>query len=144
MPQESEAPVLVSACLTGQNCRYNGQSAPHPTVVEWLQQGRCIAVCPEMLGGLPCPRPPGELRNGRVFNSDGHDCTSAYHNGAVLALEIARRAGCRMAVLKARSPACGVGRVYDGTFSGRLVPGNGLFAQAALDAGLRVLSDEDV
>lgn len=139
-----QPPILVSACLTGLPCRYDGGSAPHARVFEWHRQGRCLAVCPELLGGLPCPRPPCERQGDAVYDIDGRDVTGAFQHGAALALERALAAGCRLAVLKARSPSCGVGLVYDGTFSGTLTSGNGLFADALCAAGLTLLTDEDI
>jgi len=112
--------------------------------MEWLARGLALPVCPEELGGLPSPRPPCELRSGRIVDALGNDHTEAFVSGCKLGLEAALAAGCREAVLKARSPSCGVGEIYDGAFSRRLTKGNGLFAQALMNVGISVRRDEDV
>ncbi len=137
-------PFLVSACLIGQACRYDGAAAAHPAAMRWLAEGRALPVCPEMLGGLPCPRPPCELRGDRAIDARGNDHTRAFLTGCAEALKQARQAGCRLALLKARSPSCGIGGIYDGSFSRRLIKADGLFVRAARAAGLVVLSDEDI
>ena len=102
-----------------------------------------IPVCPEVLGGLDTPRPPAELQpDGRVMNRQGEDVTEAYRRGAELALKIARENGCTIAILKARSPSCGSGEVYDGTFSGILTPGFGVTARLLREAGITVMDEE--
>lgn len=139
-----DGPVLVSACLAGEVCRYNGTAAPHPAALALLAQGRAILVCPEVLGGLPTPRPAVELQNGRAVDREGRDVTEPFTIGARKALESARASGCVLALLKARSPSCGCGQVYDGGFSGRTVPGDGICAAMLKAAGLRVLTEEDL
>ena len=134
-------PVLVSACLAGEACRYDGSAAPHPAVLELVRQGRALAVCPEVLGGLPTPREPVELREGRVVSRSGADVTGAFEAGAQRALELGLDAGCAEAILKARSPSCGCGQVYDGTFSGKLVPGDGVFAALLKAHGIAVRTE---
>jgi uncharacterized protein YbbK (DUF523 family) len=136
-------PILVSACLAGLRCRYDGTAAPHAPVMELVARGLAIPFCPEIAGGLPTPRPACELRRGRITDTDGIDRTDAFVRGAEEGLALARLARCQRAVLKARSPSCGLGRVYDGTFSGALVPGHGLFAAMLLDAGIAVTTEED-
>ncbi|WP_285906514.1 DUF523 domain-containing protein [Pseudodesulfovibrio pelocollis] len=136
-------PVLVSACLAGQRCRYDGTASPDPRVMDLVARGRAIPFCPEIAGGLPTPRPACELRHGRVVDRDGADRTDAFLRGAEQGLDLARLARCDRAVLKARSPSCGLGHVYDGSFSGILVPGHGLFAAMLLDAGVHVATEED-
>jgi Uncharacterized conserved protein len=133
---------VVSACLAGQFCRYDGGSNPDPQVIRLVEQGLALPLCPEALSGLPCPRPPCEQRGDRVLCRGGTDVTWAFIQGAETALALAREAGCRVAVLKARSPSCGVGHVYDGTFSKRLVPGDGLWAARLRAAGLIVHTEE--
>lgn len=138
-----DAPLLVSACLIGQPCRYDGSSIPVEWVMDLVAQGRAIPFCPEIAGGLPTPRPPCELRQGRVVDRDGIDRTDAFLRGAEQGLALARLAGCAGAVLKARSPSCGFGQVYDGTFAGLLTPGNGLFAELLLAHGIPVRTEFD-
>lgn len=137
-------PVLVSACLAGEKCRYDGTAASHPVVQELVKRGLAVAVCPEALGGLPTPREPMELLGGRVIGKGGTDHTKAVASGARMACLVAVQKGCTRAILKARSPSCGVGKVYDGTFSGKLVPGNGLLAALLKDEGVEVLTELDL
>lgn len=133
---------IVSACLAGCATRYDGKDNACDAVVELVRQGRAIPVCPEQLGGLPTPRPCSERREGRVVTDGGEDVTDAFTRGAHEALRLARLAGCRTAVLKMRSPSCGAGRIYDGTFSGTLIPGDGVFAALCKAEGITVLSEE--
>ena len=136
--------VLVSACLAGEACRYDGSASPNAVVLDLLARGLAVPVCPEVLGGLPTPREPMELRGGRVLGRSGLDCTEAFAAGARRALEICREHGCASAILKARSPSCGCGRVYDGGFCGRLVSGDGVFAALLKAAGIPVRTEEDL
>lgn len=133
---------VVSACLAGEPCRYDGGSSPCEAVMELVREGRAVPVCPETLGGLPTPRTPAEIRDGRVIMRDGRDVTEAFARGAGEALRRALAEGCDAAILKARSPSCGAGTVYDGTFTGRRVPGEGVFARMAREAGLAVETEE--
>jgi uncharacterized protein YbbK (DUF523 family) len=135
--------ILVSACLAGAPCRYNGRGFICPSVAALVAAGKAIAVCPEVLGGLSTPRPPAEIVAGRVVTVVGEDVTAAYQAGAQLALKLASKAGCRTAILKARSPSCGCGQIYDGSFSGRLIPGDGVFAALLKQAGIVVQTEED-
>ena len=130
--------ILVSACLLGCACRYDGQSKPHPLAQELAKRGLAVPVCPEQLGGLPTPRKPSERRGERVVMSDGRDVTAEYRRGAEEALRLARLLGARHAILKENSPSCGCGRIYDGTFTGALTDGNGLTAQYLQSAGLEL------
>ena len=136
--------ILVSACLLGTPCRYDGTGKLDPALDQLRAQGHTLVpVCPEVLGGLSTPRPPAELQpDGRVVNKEGVDVTAAYRAGAEAALAIARENGCTLAVLKARSPSCGCGEVYDGTFTGTLTPGWGVAARLLMEAGITVLDEE--
>jgi len=136
--------TVVSACLAGIDCRYDGKSTPDATVMRLVADGLAIPVCPEMLGGLSCPRPPCEIAGGRVMSASGEDVTEAFEKGALEALRQAAAAGCLTAILKARSPSCGSGMIYDGTFTGRLIPGDGLFAAALKKNGFEVFTEEDL
>lgn len=138
MPQR----YVVSACLAGEHCRYDGGSSPCEAVMELVREGRAVPVCPETLGGLPTPRTPAEIREGRVIMRDGRDVSEAFARGAAEALRRALAEGCDAAILKARSPSCGAGMVYDGTFTGRRVPGEGIFARMVREAGLPVETEE--
>lgn len=134
--------ILVSACLLGVNCRYCGTACPGEGVKDLAGRYRLIPVCPEQLGGLPTPRPPAELCGGRVVTASGADVTEAFCKGAQETLKLAELFGCRYAILKSRSPSCGFGQIYDGTFSGTLVPGSGITAGLLRKAGLTVLNEE--
>lgn len=133
---------VTSACLAGLNCRYDGGSKPCPQVIALVKSGRAVAVCPESLANLPIPREPCEIISGRILSRDGRDLTDAFEAGARLALQKAVASGCKKAILKARSPSCGFGRIYDGSFSKKLIEGNGIFARKLLDAGFEIWSEE--
>ncbi len=134
--------ILVSACLLGVCCRYDGQSKACPAVLELLKDHELIPVCPEQLGGLPTPRPPAEIQGDGVINREGIDVTAQYKKGAEEAARLYQLLRCDCAVLKARSPSCGCGEIYDGSFSGALISGNGITAQALNRLGIRVLTEE--
>ena len=138
--------ILVSHCLLGEPCRYDGASRLDRQVLELHKAGHTlIPVCPEVLGGLDTPRAPAELQpDGRVVNEDGEDVTVAYRAGAEAALRIAREQGCTLAVLKARSPSCGCGEIYDGTFTRTLKGGWGVAARLLLEAGVTVMDEENL
>lgn len=138
--------VLVSACLLGENCKYSGGNNLCPKLLDWLKREghEAVPVCPEQLGGLPTPRTPAEIVNGVVTAKDGRNVDAEFRRGAALALDVARREGARMAVLQPRSPSCGARQVYDGTFSGRKVPGMGIFAGLLAESGFRVLEPEEL
>lgn len=138
--------ILVSACLLGTPCRYDGAAKPHQGTMALQQRGyELIPVCPEVLGGLSTPRPPAERqKDGRIINREGQDVTVQYNAGAQAALDLARREGCTLAVLKARSPSCGRGEIYDGTFSGTLVSGDGAAAALLTRNGIRVLREDEI
>ncbi len=133
---------VVSACLAGSACRYDGTARPCPAVMALVKQGQALPLCPETLSGLPAPRPPSEWKEGRVFSRDGQDVSQAFARGAERALHKALASGAVAAILKARSPSCGVREIYDGTFSGRLIPGRGLWAQKLAEAGLELYDEE--
>lgn len=134
---------VVSACLAGFACRYDGSAKPCPAIVALYQSGRAIPVCPESLSGLPAPRPPCEQTLTGVICQNGRDVTKEFELGAARALQKAQKSGCKKAILKARSPSCGIGQVYDGSFTGALRPGNGIFAQKLLDAGWQVMDEDE-
>ena len=138
--------ILVSRCLLGEPCRYDGEGKPSPGVLGLQQAGHTLVpVCPEVLGGLPTPRPPAEVQpDGRVVNRLGEDVTGQYQKGAQSALELALSQGCTVAVLKARSPSCGSRQIYDGTFTGTKIPGQGITARLLSQAGIQVLDEEEL
>jgi uncharacterized protein YbbK (DUF523 family) len=138
----SAEPILVSACLLGIRCRYDGGTKPVDRVIELSKRFSLVPVCPEQLGGLSTPRVAHERRDGRVVSEHGNDATEVFARGAAEALRIARITGCRRAILKTRSPSCGLGEIYDGTFSGMVVAGNGMTAELLMAEGLEVQTDE--
>lgn len=135
--------IIVSACLAGLHCRYDGAGKPCENVIRLVEEGQAIPVCPEQLGGLPTPRAPAELIGDKVMRKDGIDVTEEFHRGAREALQLARLVGARSAILKARSPSCGWGKIYDGSFSGRLIDGNGIFAELCKNNDMDVRTEED-
>ena len=134
--------ILVSACLLGVRCRYDGESKACPAVLDLAKEHELIPICPEQLGGLPTPRVPAEIQGERVMTRDGRDVTQAYQEGAEEATRLYQLLCCECAILKARSPSCGCGQVYDGTFSGALVPGDGMTARALKERGAPVTTEE--
>ncbi len=142
--------IAVSACLLGVPCRFDGRSKPSAAVREFIARFDCqvVRVCPEVMGGLSIPHPPHEqkLVDGHicVVDSQGNDHTDMFLTGSRKACDTACAKGCTHAILKAKSPSCGVGQVYDGTFTDTLVPGNGTAAQMMLDAGMEVVTEKDI
>lgn len=136
--------ILISACLLGCACRYDGKSKPHPLAQELARRGLAVPVCPEQLGGLSTPRTPSERQGQRVVMQSGRDVTAEYRRGAEEALAIARLYGCQIAVLKERSPSCGHGEIYDGTFAGRLTDGDGVTAELLWENGITVYGESDL
>ncbi len=138
--------ILISRCLLGEPCRYDGQSKPSREVEALCRAGHTLVpVCPEVLGGLPTPRPPAEVQpDGRVINALGADVTDQYCLGAQQTLALARQEGCELAVLKAKSPSCGNREIYDGTFTRRVIDGRGVTAALLERAGVRVLNEEEL
>ena len=136
--------LLVSACLLGCPCRYDGKSRPAPQVLALMDRHALIPVCPEQLGGLPTPRPPAERRNGGVFTQTGDDLTQNYLRGAQTVLQLAQLYRCDGAILKERSPACGNEQIYDGTFTRSLTAGRGVAAQLLLENGVSVWGESQL
>jgi len=136
--------ILVSACLLGVRCRYDGESKACPAVLDLAKEHELIPVCPEQLGGLPTPRTPAEIQGERVVTRDGRDVTKEYQKGAEEAARLYQLLRCDCAILKARSPSCGCGQVYDGAFSGTLTPGDGIAAQALKRINARVITEERI
>ena len=137
------SPILVSACLLGVPCRYDGTGTADERILALAKKRHLIPVCPEQIGGLPTPRPPAERHDTRVLSRDERDFTAAFVRGAEETLRLAKLFPCRIAILKANSPSCGSGQIYDGCFRGRLIPGDGMTAALLKQAGLTVLSEKD-
>ena len=148
--------VLVSACLLGENVRYNGivKNSESHVVTSWNRHGRVVAICPEVAGGLPVPRPCSEISGGdgsqvlnghkKVINSNGQDVTKYFLAGAQKALELATLWGIRVAILKEGSPSCGSGYIYDGSFSKIKKPGKGVAAALLEEKGIRVFNEREI
>ncbi|MBE7724169.1 MAG: DUF523 domain-containing protein [Enterocloster citroniae] len=136
--------ILVSACLLGVECRYDGKGVLDPAVKALLDRHFLIPVCPEIMGGLATPRTPAERANGRVMTRDGQDVASSYQKGAQQALKLALLYGCRAAILKERSPSCGNGQIYDGTFTGKLTEGEGVCAGLLKSHGIKVYGESQI
>lgn len=149
--------ILISACLLGKPVRYDGAARPlkHPAIERWLAEGMLVPVCPEMIGGLPVPRRPAEIScrasgkdvladKARVQENEGRDVTEAFISGAQGALALAREQGCGFALLIDRSPSCGSGFIYDGTFEGVLHQGAGVTAALLRENGIEVFSDREI
>ena len=136
--------IMVSSCLIGLNCKYNGGNNRNEKLLRLLGGHTVIPVCPEVLGGLPTPRVPAERQGSRVITRDGRDVTANYEQGAQEALRLAQMAGCTHALLKERSPSCGCGTIYDGSFTGNLCPGDGVCGALLKQHGIRVLGESRV
>lgn len=133
--------LLISACLMGVKCRYDGGRKPLDCLDELMERHVLVPVCPEVLGGLPTPRTPSERVGERVLMKDGQDVTEHYRRGAEEALRIAQMSGCEWALLKERSPSCGSGTIYDGSFTGKLCSGDGVCAHLLKQHGVKVLGE---
>lgn len=136
--------ILVSACLLGVSCRYDGRSVPNEQVIALSEKYALIPICPEIYGGLSTPRTPSERVGDRVLMKDGTDVTENYARGAEATLRLAELSGAKYAILKAKSPSCGKGRIYDGTFTGRLVAGDGVTAENLTRVGIKVLTEDEL
>ena len=131
--------ILVSACLLGVHCRYDGSEKLNEAVKKLAERHTLIPFCPEIYGGLPTPREPSEIREGRVYTRSGRDVTAEYEKGAAEALKVAQMLGCDCALLQDRSPSCGIDRVHNGLFDGGLVDGDGVTARLFREAGIRLV-----
>lgn len=135
--------ILISACLAGFNCKYSGGNNLSEEVRKLYESGRAVPVCPEQLGGLSTPRRCSEIRDGRVFDTEGNDVTEYFEAGALKALAVCRKNGCQKAILKEGSPSCGTRWIYDGTFSHTRIPGRGIFAAMLEQEGTELMNEEE-
>lgn len=140
---------LVSACLVGVNCRYDGKDSKNDKILKFIKNNKCILICPEQLGGLSTPRFPAEIveiKNNRkiVKNNKGIDVTDEFYKGAYETLKIAKLYDIKTAILKSRSPSCGYGKIYDGSFSGNLIEGKGITAELLESNGIKIYTEEDI
>ena len=136
--------IMVSACLLGENCKYSGGNNRNEKVLSFMAGHEVIPVCPEVMGGLPTPRVPAEIVNGTVISREGVNVDREYRLGAQKALEIAGEKQIDLAILQSRSPSCGVKEIYDGTFTGKRIPGQGVTAKLLAEHGFRVMDAEDL
>lgn len=136
--------ILVSACLMGVNCRFDGKSNLMPRLEELMVKHDCIPVCAELYGGLPTPRTPAEIQGDKLVTRDGRDVTANFVKGAAEVARMAKLYDCKVAILKENSPSCGSGKVYDGTFSKTLVEGDGLTAKALKELGVTVYGESEI
>lgn len=135
--------VLVSACLLGVNCKYDGTNNELPKLMDYLKDKRVIPVCPEQMGGFSTPRMPSERKDAKVMTESGIDVTKQYQKGAQETLKLVEKFQVEKAILKSKSPSCGVGKIYDGTFSHTVISGNGVTADLLLQNGVEVISSDD-
>ncbi|MDO4283173.1 MAG: DUF523 domain-containing protein [Clostridia bacterium] len=140
---KSKKKILVSACLAGVNCKYNGRNNENSEVLKLLEKEDVILVCPEQLGGLPPPRPCAEIKDNKVITNENRDVTCEYMKGAKETLNIAKKYHVKKAILKSKSPSCGKGTIYDGTFSGKLIDGNGITTSLLLQNHIEVISSDE-
>ncbi len=136
--------LLISACLAGVNCKYDGGNNLHPEILKLVQSGQAILVCPEQLGGLPTPRLASEIICNGVFNAIGQDVTDQFRKGAAECLRLAKLYGITKAIFKERSPSCGVHYIYDGTFSRTKIPGSGITSGLLKENGIKIISEEEL
>lgn len=136
--------ILVSACLAGINCRYDGKNTYQQSLEKLIETGKVVLVCPEQLGGLSTPRYPAEIKGtGEVIDTSGKDVTFEFNKGAIETLKIANLMKCKYAILKKNSPSCGFGEVYDGTFSKTKKEGNGITAELLNKNGIKIYNEEN-
>jgi uncharacterized protein YbbK (DUF523 family) len=135
---------IVSACLAGLNVRYDGKNKANEKVIQMVKDGKAIPLCPEQLAGFPTSREPMEIREGRVVTRSGKDVTEKMQRAAQDFLEIAKHFNVKEVIFKSKSPSCGKGLIYDGTFSGKLVKGNGIFTELLQKNGIKVLTEEEL
>jgi uncharacterized protein YbbK (DUF523 family) len=136
--------IIVSACLVGINCRYDGGNNANQKVIELVSKGFAIPVCPEQLGGLTTPRIPAEIIGNKVINKNGEDVTGYFKKGARETLQITKLTNCRKAILKQSSPSCGYGKIYDGTHTGKIIAGKGITAKLLEDNEIKIITEEDL
>lgn len=136
--------ILVSACLLGTNCKYNGKNNKNDKILEYIKDKYVIPICPEVFGGLSIPRIPSEIKDNSVINKEGIDVTKYFVNGSKKTLDIAKAFDIKKAILKQKSPSCGCGKIYDGTFSGNIIDGDGITTRLLKENGIEVITEEDL
>ena len=136
--------ILVSACLLGENCKYNGGNNYNAAVAEYVKGKDILPICPEMMAGMGCPRTPIEIVDGVMMDRNGNNVDAAMWDAVATAMDFIHKEEIQCAVLQSRSPTCGVNQIYDGSFSGKLIPGSGVLAQALKTEGYQVIDAEDI
>lgn len=136
--------ILVSACLLGIDCKYSGDNNLNEKVLSYIADKEVIPICPEILGGLSTPRPPSEIIGERVMNNENKDVTKEFQKGAKEALKLAKLFNVKKALLKAKSPSCGCGKIYDGTFSRTLIDGDGITTRLFKENEIEVITEIDL
>ena len=140
--------MLISACLVGINCKYNGKNNYNEKALDLVKKGIAISICPEQLGGLTTPRNPSEIRiidnKVHVIDNKNNDVTKEFEKGAYEVLKLAKNLKVDKVILKSKSPSCGIGKIYDGTFSNNLIDGNGILANLLIDNNIEVVDIEDI
>lgn len=136
--------IIVSACLLGEPCRYDGKSCPNETVISYLKGKQVFAVCPEVMGGLPTPRSSCEIIDGKVISKLGEDRTKEYIDGAKQVLALAKQENIQTAILKSLSPSCGFKEIYDGSFTRKVVKGNGICAEMLANNAINVINSDKI
>ncbi len=136
--------IAVSSCLLGDNCKYNGGNNYSEKVIKFVEKHEVISVCPEVLGGLPIPRESAEIVNGVVSLKDGSSVDKMFRDGAEKAIRIVKENNADLVILQSRSPSCGVNTIYDGSFAGKLIPGQGVFSELLKKNGIKVIDVEDL
>lgn len=135
--------IIVSACLLGKNCKYNGGNNYNEAIVEFLKDKEVIAVCPEVMGGLPTPRKPSEIVHDVVTNTEGVSVDSEFRQGTKVAMDLIKDEEIECAILQSRSPSCGTKQIYDGTFSKKLIEGKGIFAEELAKKGIKLIDSDE-
>ena len=136
--------VLVSACIMGENCKYNGKNNKNSAAIHFLKDKEVISICPEVLAGMKIPRSCAEIVDGRVVDENGNDVSLEYDKAVAVALSKIQNEEIDLVILQSRSPTCGVNQIYDGSFTGKLIPGMGLFAKALKQRGYNVIDVEEI
>lgn len=136
--------ILVSACLLGKNCKYNGGNNYNQNVIDFIQGHTIISICPELLGGLGSPRESVEIVGNAFITKNGKNVTEEFQKGVACAMERINDKNIDLSILQSRSPTCGVNQIYDGTFRGTLIKGQGLFAKTLKEAGIPVIDSQDI
>lgn len=136
--------ILISACLAGVNCKYNGKNNENKKIIELIKNKDVILICPEQLGGLKTPRNPAERVKDKVITNDNIDVTKEYQKGAEEVLNLVKKFNIKTAILKSKSPSCGKGKIYDGSFSNTLIYGNGITTELLEKNGIKVISSDEL